>query len=585
MAKVSDKSLLRLVAAGAGIVMSLQAISAPAADAVTNDGRGIPVAAENVSEDAGKGDEITALQSRIADAPDDAALRLELARAHAADDRPAEALEACEKAAEIEPRNIEIRRLCGRYAEWAGDLEASREHFRTLLDLSPDDEEALLGAARAFGWSGRLGESAHYYRRYLDVQPDNPDAWIEYGQVRAWQGDYAAALAALEDYRDRYGETDRYREEKARYLAWDNRPREALSINTPLLEREPGNYERLYTQAVALAADYRATEAFEAIDELERLRPESKDTALLRRVAQTPYRSTARADWHYYDDSDSIRIQGAQLEARLQIGYRAGLSAGAAYSSLHADTGSDFETVGGRERIRYTRTWLGGDYRFNPAVAVSASVGDTDVSGADDFLSHEIILDLRPADGLELSLLRSRELYALSPRAVSLGIRRDHNALTLEWRPDHRYTLESILSFDDLSDGNNREELILAPRRAVLRTGPLNAALGLNLNWMRFDDDLDNGYYDPERYQRYAGTLFAYRKLGEDNGLSVVASAGLHKDDEMPDFEFGYDIVGELTLGLYKDWMSVLRVDYSDRYQETGGYDGWNIQFSITRRF
>lgn len=102
---------------------------------------------------------------------------------------------------------------------------------------------------------------------------------------------------------------------------------------------------------------------------------------------------------------------------------------------------------------------------------------------------------------------------------------------------------------------------------------------------MAFDEELNNGYYDPERYQRYAATLFGYSKLSEDSGLSLVATAGFHKDDEMTDFELGYDIVGELRLGLYKDWMSVLRVDYSDRYQETGSYDGWNVNVNVTRRF
>lgn len=557
-----------------------------AAPTVTVDG---PV---TVADGAGNGytdststDDIEALRSRAVSAPDEAGPWFRLAQAYAAGDKPGQALEACARAAALKPGNIEIRRHCSHYAEWSGDLPASIEHFEKLLDLAPGDDEALLGAARARSWSANLRRSANYYRRYLDIRPDDPDAWIEYARVRAWQGNFAVALKVLEEYRDRFGDSELYREEKARFLAWDNRPRESLSIIAPLLREEPEDYERLYTRAVAQAIDHRTDEALEIIESLKRLRPDSRDTQLLERTVRTPTRSTVSAGWHYYDDSDNVKIQGGRFDARLRLTPEASLTAGVTWDHLHADTGSGFETIEDEQRIRYSSAWVGGAYRFNPVVAVSGRIGRTDIDTTGDLTPYEVGLDLRPVDEVELSLLRRRELYALSPRSVSLGIEREHNALTVNWRPGYRYTVESILSYDELSDGNTRKELVLAPRRTMLRTGAYNMDLGGHFNWMAFEDDIDNGYYDPERYRRYAASFFGYHKLSEERGLSVVATAGFHKDDEMNDFEFGYDVVGELTLGLYGDWMSVLRVDYSDRYQQFSSYDGWNARLEITRRF
>lgn len=530
-------------------------------------------------------DRVSTLAAEVADNPGDTDLIVRLADAYAAANQPAKALAHCLDAALLEPDNVAIRRSCAEYAEWAGDLAESRKQFKRLLELVPDDEQGLLGAARAHGWSGKLRRAADYYHRYLELYPDDPDARIEYAQVRSWQGNFAAALDALEAYRERYGQTDRYLEEKARYLAWANRPRQALEINTPLLAEQPDSYERVYTQAVALAAGQHTDEALREVERLKQLRPDSGETLLLERIVTTPTRSNISAGGRYYNDSDSIEIHSFRIGAELHATTRASLSAGALHETLRADAGSGFDTVDGRRRIRQEQAWIGGAYRFYPAAELSGRIGHGDIRDGGDFTPYEIALGLRPGDSTELSLLRSRDLYALSPRAVALEVMRNHNELAASWRPDHRHVVEATASYDDLSDGNSRQRLVLAPRRAVLRTGEFNADLGVYLDWWGFDRDLPNGYYDPESYQRYAGTLFGYWKISEDSGLSMVGSAGFHKDDEMDDFQLGSDIALELSAGLYKDWMSVLHFDYSDRFQESGSYDGWSVDLSVTRRF
>ena len=58
--------------------------------------------------------------------------------------------------------------------------------------------------------------------------------------------------------------------------------------------------------------------------------------------------------------------------------------------------------------------------------------------------------------------------------------------------------------------------------------------------WFGFDEELDNGYYDPDLYQSYMATGLAYWKISDDDGITVATDLGAVKDDDMDDFDFGW---------------------------------------------
>lgn len=529
---------------------------------------------------------VHALENAVRIAPKRHALFFRLSKAYAATDQPEKALVACRRAIALDGDNVDHLRACGEYAEWAGDLEASQDIFRRVLIRAPEDQTALLGLARARSWAGKLDKAARDYRAYLKQYPANRDALFEYARVEAWRGDFPAALEVLENIRERFGVTERYRQEKARFLAWAGRPTASKALLDSLLERHPEDYELNYTRTVNLYREHRVEEALGSLVTLQRLRPDAKETDDIVRTVRTPTRSSLDLGVSYYNDSNQIRIRGMELYGTLGIRPRTKISAGIEHQALRAKLDTGLETIDGEERISDSKIWLGGRHRFSPTLALEGRVGRGTIEGEpDDYRLYRLRADLQLGDNLAIWAGRERDLFALSPRSVSLGIKQEGNKLGISWEPSLRYVLEAETSYDTLSDDNLRRELLVAPRRTMLRREKINLDLGVSGQWLRFDKDLDHGYYDPQNYRRYALTAFGYWKISEDDGVSLVASAGLHKDEDFTDFKFGGDLVAVGTFGLYRDWMGRIRIDYSDRYQEAGSYDGMAIDAILTRRF
>lgn len=517
--------------------------------------------------------------------PDDASLYFRLSQAHAVNRQPQAALAACRRAVELEPANLEYLRAQAQLANWAAETRTARESYRRILELAPGDAEARLGLARVRAWSGALDQAARDYRGYLAEHPDDRAAWVDAIRIEAWLGDYSLALATLEAYRGRFGADEDYLRQRARVLAWAGRPTEAMAINEALLQKSPEDYELNYTRTLALHNGRRPREAAESLAVLERLHPGSRDTRDIARFVRTPLRSHVNLGFSYYDDSDDIRILRTELDGAWVLSPETRLTAGALTENLRADAGSGFETTEGDEHISDHRVWVGGRHRFSPAVALDGRVGRGFIEGESEFWLYRLGLDLQPRDNLLLRLERDRDLYALSPRAVSVGVKRNANRVRLQWQPDLRWFVEALADYSTFSDDNRRWELVLAPRRSVLRTERFNLDLGVATWWFGFDQDLDHGYYDPGTYQRHAVTGFGYWKLSDDDGISLIVGVGVQKDEDMSGYRLGEDVALEGIFGLYRDWMLRVALGYADRDQEGGSFDGFSTQAVLTRRF
>jgi hypothetical protein len=203
-----------------------------------------------------------------------------------------------------------------------------------------------------------------------------------------------------------------------------------------------------------------------------------------------------------------------------------------------------------------------------------------------DVLTYRLSSSLSPADEFNITLTHAYGYYVISPKAVSLGIRQRYSGIEASWSPDFVHTVDAVLSYTAFSDDNSRWEAILGPRRAVLRSGKLNADLGVLSLWEGFEKRVNNGYYDPELYQLYALRGFAYWKMSDDDGVSATALIGLQKDDTMDSFRSAMSLDLEGTFGLYRDWMLKVRAGATNNLrQATGAFRAVIGSISLTRRF
>jgi hypothetical protein len=68
--------------------------------------------------------------------------------------------------------------------------------------------------------------------------------------------------------------------------------------------------------------------------------------------------------------------------------------------------------------------------------------------------------------------------------------------------------------------------------------------------------------------------------------VSVAVSYGPYKDNTLPGFRYGGDIVAEGFFGLYRDWFLDVKASLTNYGGgTTGGYRSQLFEISLTRRF
>jgi hypothetical protein len=249
---------------------------------------------------------------------------------------------------------------------------------------------------------------------------------------------------------------------------------------------------------------------------------------------------------------------------------------------------SPFVAVDGSRTVRIQQGWLGASHRLGPQLALHAHLGMASITDFKDRPLYGFRAETRPLDNLFVDLSVEQSIWDISPRSASMGITLRDQRLRFSWQPSLRYFVDGHAAYGQLSDGNDRTEFMLAPRRAILRTESFNLDLGISGQWLRYDEQLNNGYYDPRNFRRFAATIGAYWKISDDDGLSLQVAPGWHKDENMSSYRFGTDVSLELVNGIYRDWFARTRFSYSNRSQATGvspDYHGYGLHFDIVRRF
>lgn len=517
--------------------------------------------------------------------PNDPALALAASQAWAQANKPQEALAACRRANTISPGQEDILRTCAVQANWSGDSAQSALFWDELLKVYAGRADDRRQYAQTLGWAGRLDDAVPVYQAYLAESPQDAATWLNYVQVESWRGDYAAAEKALATYRERFGETPEYHATRGRMLAWANWPDAAQAEITSLLVAHPDDYELNYTQTVIARNAQRQKEALDYLERARVLRPQSRDTFDLTRVTRLPNRPAVTLQGYAYEDSDSTSIQRLGLSGSASLNPRANLLAGVASEWNRADADSGYTTLDGDQSTLMSSVWLGGNYRFSQELGMEVRIGGLKMDDYGDKFIGSLRADVRPDDKLSLVFLASRAPFTPSPLAVSNAIMADQLMLQAYWRPTLESFVDGYLAYANLSDDNKRSEFGIAPRWAVMRTQAINLDVGLSGRWMDYSQHPNNGYWNPDNYQRYALTLLGQWKINDDDSVVVRLSPGEYKDASMGGFKYGTDATLEGTFGLYRDFYAHAALNYSSNSLLTGNYDAWSVMFDLSYRF
>jgi len=517
--------------------------------------------------------------------PGDANLQTAASRALATANRPAEALAAIQRALVIEPDNVEHLIAQAQLANWAGNTALAESSLQQVIDQvgeRPDLEDDI---ARSRAWQGDLSGASEHMDRYLASYPDDRAAALDAVRFLAWRGDYPAAIQRLDDVEKRLNANDESRALRARLLAWAGFPRAALAVNTPLLEQTPGDYERAYTQALALRQSRIPRQAQPYIDQVAALKPDAKETRDLVNSSRAPLGSHVDLSQDFASDSLNIDRRDAKLWLDWALGSRIWLLADAGRQRLGAPLDSPFASINGRRWLHTRYSDLGLRFALNDRASIEGSWGNSTIAGLDSLSRYRFALDLNPGDHFNMELGADRDRFDISPRSLSLGLDRKGYWAQARWRPNLRWTVDAFLRRDDISDGNVANGFDLAARRVMHRGGSFDFDLGGAAAWQRFDFDPGNGYYAPGNYRRFQLTGFGYWHLGENAGLNLTLASGLQRDETLNGWKPANDITAELVLGIFSKWQLRLQAAYSDRRQNSGAFNARRFGVVVERRW
>ena len=518
--------------------------------------------------------------------PNDATLQFKLGQAYSMANKPDLAYQSFEKAVKLDPDDVEYLSALAQIANWLGNPEVAVKSYKRILELNPDDDTSLLYLIRSQSWTGELDKSVEGYKKYVKKHPMNKEALMEYAKVESWCGNFAKALETLEIYKNKFGDTYEYYKMKVRFLASANRPNKALSIIDELLEKYPNDFELNYSRTIALNYANRPREALESLDILRRLSPESQYYEQINWIIKTSLQSNISSDFYYYKDSDRLTQKHYSIIGEYVFRPETRLRVGGEINDLGARLGSGLETIEMKKDIEHYYYWMGLKHRFSPHLSIDGRTGQSSAQLNHKATAYNVGIDFKPADELKVRLEKEYGFYVISPRTLSLDIRKNVNRLNITWEPTLRFTMAANGSYESLSDDNKRWESIAAPRIAVMRKQKWNLDMGLTALLFGFDKNFDNGYYDPKLYERYTATGYIYRKINYNSGISAVLNLGAHKDETYDNYKFSGSVDVEATAGAYYDWMLKLRGSYIYNVQPSSQiFRAGLVSLSITRSF
>jgi tetratricopeptide (TPR) repeat protein len=508
--------------------------------------------------------------------PNDKEIFVSLSQAYAELNRSKEALEAIERAVQLDPENIEYLRARAQLANWQGVPKIAANSYRRLIKLLPENDELLLELARASTWAGQLDRAAASYKKYLSLKwrPGNLDVMVEYIKVQTWRGNFAGALKLLEHYREKGGDESIYLMRRADILCRGSRPRAGLKALAPLLFFDPADYELHTSRIFALHSDHRLDEAVGSLEILNRLRPQSYENQYIHNFVWTRLRHSFPFGAQYYNDSIGISIFSAYLDGGIRLNSNLRLEGGYTRDFLKAPVGSGFNNINGEESALHFKQWGGAKLRLNRFLAFDGYLGTEKAEELPTTLTYGINAHLQLSDMFLINAGINHDYFLISPRTVSLGIRKTTNQIDLQWEPSLQYVFTLYGGYDTFTDGNTRWQVIVSPRYVSTRASRLNLDIGFKAWWFGFKQG-GNGYWAPRFFESYMGVTYGYWKLSENDGISFQGEAGVLRANNWDRYRFGYSVEAHGLFGIYRDLLLQLRAAYLyNAYRVNGDYRG-----------
>lgn len=460
---------------------------------------------------------------------------LEEARDHKNHGRFEQAIEAYRQLLEASPGDQVALRELAQVTSWSGEYQTAIELYQQALEQDPSDDEALLGLARTYSWASEHHRSLKIYDRYLERHADDEEIRLERAKVRSWSGAYAEVIEYYDEHLAGSPDDQVVRMELAKVLSWAGKLDRSVDEYRVILDAEPDNMEAQVGLARTLSWSGNLSSADNRYDAILSSYPQHVG-ARLGKAQLALWRGETRRGHELLDALDSDHPGNAEV-AR----YRTELQK---YQKPVIESTYDEvdDTDGNQYRVtRVAATWYLTSFSTLTGLARRAETHLGAKSATVDFvglrfgvsLPHGV--ELRVTGGMDFidpSLFAERHGANGDKHSRAVGTVAAFGPITGTWRwnatVDHRtfdalrevvdrdITFESLNGgaegligefkvgvsggYADFSDDNSRTHFTTYFLYPWDLAGDVHIGLGYRFRFMDFDQNLDNGYFDPQSF-------------------------------------------------------------------------------------
>lgn len=532
---------------------------------------------------------ISAWQSLVRENPRDEEARkafsdalVGAAREAAGRARNAEAVHLFERALTVQPgRRQELLREYGEQVLYAGQPLRAIPLFQEILrrpDLTArDTRDARLGLARALAWSGQQKLAIPVFGTIISSNPRDIEALVGRGNALNDITDHQTALVDFEvvlALEPRHEDAIRGAATAERSMGL---PRAALARLEPLLARGDRNPATLFIAAQARnemgRPDLSETYARAVLAE----KPGDEGAQRLLEQIALERRPLTQIETWYGRRSDELSIRS--LQASHEMTFNDGLTKLAPQARFMRYRGGDFPSVD------MYGLGLAGRHRFNDYLELKSSFflnleeeggrGRLDGEDRQDVtFTHETTLSLIPSDVLRFDIDLGRRYADENTRSIVNDVLANDFGLSVDVTPDNATRFGGQLIYSHYSDGNER---IWGQVEAAKRfTANPYFWLGARYSAFEFEKVVDNGYWNPKRYQSIEGTLQFYGPLADKWWFDIQAAAGYGYSDpgeggfvSYTSARLNYDFAPQASFALYANYL----VSYARSSEDDGNFD------------
>jgi len=458
-----------------------------------------------------------------------------------------EAIRLYRQAISVEATSMEARRGLATTYTWSEDYTRAIALYRELLGERPADLGLMLGLAQAQAWSGRFAGAARTLRDLLERKPADREAELLLAHCLYWDGDADGAAAVYETMLQRNPNDADALAGLGQARAMQGRLKESLETLDRALAIDPDNREALEGRARTYQWQGRTSEALADVRRALELYPDARDARRIGRDIGGSLRPSLQAFGTTTQDSDDndLGTWGAIYTHHLgPRGYVGG-------SYTHAQT----DHLG--DVARYDTARLTAGRHFSRFFSLYGEVGpewtNYPVDGSHRNTAGSLVFEVNGGDWFTLVGSGSQERLVGTTQAFANDVGIRAATLTTLFAPHESVQLSLVgqkARFTSEGPVDNDRDMVAAGATWHTPLSRPRLHLKYDFRWMRYDETLDEGYFDPEHF---VSNTVGF-DLSDSIGRHVYWGGGMDYgfqriNDGDNDTVLGYRILAGLNIG------------------------------------